>query len=74
MIMEVLKIDQQTENPMASTLQTAPHRASCHEVLASRLFQLANDTDRVGMHREATALAQFAASVRDGRKVDVTDA
>ena len=72
--MEVLKIDQQTENPMAFTVQTSTHRSSCNEILASRLFELANDTDRVGMHREATALALFAASVRDGRKVDVTDA
>lgn len=72
--MGVFQIDQQTENPMALTVQTHTHRSSCHEILASRLFQLANDTDRVGLHQEATALALFAASVRDGRKVDVTDA
>ena len=59
---------------MASIAQTDTHRASCHEILASRLLQLANDTDRVGLHREASALALFAASLLDGRKVDVTDA
>jgi hypothetical protein len=59
---------------MPATVQTHTHRASSHEILASRLFQLANDTDRVGLHREATALAIFAASVLDGRTVDVTDA
>ncbi len=58
---------------MAPTVQTNTHRASCHETLASRLFQLANDTDRVGLHREATALALFATSVLDGRQIDVTD-
>lgn len=59
---------------MPFTTQTETHRASCHEILASRLLHLANDTDRVGLHREATALALFAASVLDGRSVDVTDA
>ena len=72
--MEVFQIDQQTEKPMPATIQPHMHRASSHEILASRLLQLANDTDRVGLHREATALATFAASVLDGRAVDVTDA
>ena len=58
-------------NPIA---HSPTSRARSNEILASRLFQLANDTDRVGLHREAAALAIFAASVRDGRKVDVTDA
>ena len=59
---------------MATTVQTQAPHASCHEILAGRLFQLANDTDRVGLHREAAALTLFATSVRDGRAVDVTDA
>ncbi len=59
---------------MASTAQTQTHRASCQEILASRLFLLANDTDRVGLHREATALALFATSVLDGRKIEDPDA
>ena len=59
---------------MASTAQTHTPRANCQEILAGRLFQLANDTDRVGMHREAAALTLFATSVLDGRKVEITDA
>lgn len=74
MIIDVLQLDQSPENPMSTTLQTYSQRSSCHEILASRLLQLAHDTDRVGLHREATALALFAASVRDGRVVAVTDA
>lgn len=74
MIVKDCHIDQKLENPMLSTVQTHTQRASCNEILASRLFQLADDTDRVGLHREATALALFATSVLDGRRVDVTDA
>ena len=39
------------------------HRPGCHQILAGRLLQLADDSDRVGLHREASVLASFAASV-----------
>ena len=62
-----------TENPMLD--KTHHHtRAGTHEILADRLFQLAGDTDRVGLHREATILASFAASVLEGRPFTVRDA
>lgn len=48
--------------------------ACSHEILAHRLLQLANDTDRVGLHREASVLATFAASVLGGRRITVRDA
>ncbi len=59
---------------MLQDVNTMSSPTGCHQILANRLFQLANDTDRVGLHHEATALALFAASVLDGRKVDVRDA
>lgn len=59
---------------MLLDVQTTLDPADCHQILANRLLQLANDTNRVGLHHEATALAMFAASVLDGRKVDVRDA
>lgn len=59
---------------MLQDVQTIQNPAGCHQVLANRLLQLAHDTNRVGMHHEATALAVFAASVLDGRRVDVRDA
>ena len=74
MIIKAPKIETQTENPMLHDVHTKPNSMGCHQVLANRLFQLADDTDRVGLHREATALALFAASVLDGRKFDVCDA
>ena len=49
-------------------------RAGTHETLADRLLQLAGDTDRAGLHREATILANFAASVLEGRRFTVHDA
>lgn len=49
-------------------------RASTHRVLADRLLQLANDTDRVGLHHEATMLATFAASILDSNRVTIRDA
>lgn len=48
--------------------------SGCHQILANRLLQLANDTDRVGLHHEAHALAMFATSMLDGRKVEIRDA
>ena len=74
MIIEVLQLGQSPENPMSTTSQMRAQRPNCHEILASRLLQLAHDTDRVGLHSEANALAHFAASVLDGRSVAVTDA
>ena len=59
---------------MLQDIQTTLNPAGCHQILANRLLQLANDTNRVGLHHEATALAMFAASVLDGRRVDVRDA
>lgn len=59
---------------MFQDVQTTLNPAGCHQILANRLLQLANDTDRVGLHHEATALAMFAASVLDGRKVELRDA
>jgi len=74
MINRTTKIETQTENPMLLDVQNTPNPAGCHQILANRLFQLANDTDRVGLHREATALAVFASSMLDGRKVEIRDA
>ena len=63
MINKAIKIENQTENPMLPDIQATLNPAGCHQILANRLFQLANDTDRVGLHQEATALAMFAASM-----------
>jgi hypothetical protein len=59
---------------MLQDIQITLNPAGCHQILANRLLQLANDTSRVGLHHEATALAMFAASVLDGRRVDVRNA
>lgn len=74
MITRITKIEPQTENPMLLDVQNIPNPVGCHQILANRLFQLANDTDRVGLHHEATALAVFATSMLDGRKVEIRDA
>lgn len=74
MITKAIKIESQTESPMLQDVQTTLNPTGCHQILANRLFQLANDTDRVGLHREATALAKFAASMLDARKVEIRDA
>ncbi len=77
MISKNLKIDVQTENPMlhnAQSAQTTLSSTGCHQILANRLLQLANDTDRVGLHHEAHALAMFATSMLDGRRVEIRDA
>lgn len=58
---------------MIDEVQTHTNGAGCHKILASRLLQLAHDTDRVGLHREAIILATFAATVRVGRHVEVED-
>lgn len=74
MINELIKIKAHTENPMLQDVQTTLNPTGCHQILANRLLQLASDTDRVGLHHEATALALFATSMLDGRKVEIRDA
>lgn len=58
---------------MLDEATTSPRHPGCHQALAGRLLQLAEDSDRVGLHREASVLASFAASVLQGRGIDLRD-